>query len=133
MDVGAGAGFPGLPLAIALPDLRVTLLEATGKKVRFLGQTILELGLENVSAVYGRAEEYAREPKQRGREHQQIEGMVELRGEDVQLQDVRVPEARPVGRRHHEACQHEQKQCEGDAPVQRFDYAVPASGKRVRR
>ena len=61
LDVGAGAGFPGLPLAIALPDLRVTLMEATGKKVRFLDQTIRELGLENVIAVHARAEEYARE------------------------------------------------------------------------
>lgn len=65
LDVGAGAGFPGLPLAIALPDMRVTLLEATGKKVRFLDQTIRELGLENVTAVHGRAEEYGRETKQR--------------------------------------------------------------------
>lgn len=65
IDVGAGAGFPGLPLAIALPDLRATLLEATGKKVRFLDQAVRELGLENVTSVHGRAEEYAREPKQR--------------------------------------------------------------------
>lgn len=65
LDVGAGAGFPGLPLAIALPHLYVTLLEATGKKVRFLDQTVRELGLGNVTSVHGRAEEYAREPKQR--------------------------------------------------------------------
>lgn len=65
LDVGAGAGFPGLPLAIALPDLCVTLLEATGKKVRFLDQTVRELGLENVTSVHGRAEEYARDLKQR--------------------------------------------------------------------
>lgn len=65
VDVGSGAGFPGLPLAIALPDLRVTLLEATGKKVRFLDQTILELGLDDVNALHGRAEEFAHNPKER--------------------------------------------------------------------
>jgi len=67
IDVGAGAGMPGLALAIALPDLRVTLLEATGKKVRFLDQAILELGLENVSTVQARAEEFGRIPAQRER------------------------------------------------------------------
>lgn len=65
IDVGAGAGLPGLPLAIALPDLRVTLLEATGKKVRFLDTVAQELGLDNVTAVHARAEEYAHLPKQR--------------------------------------------------------------------
>lgn len=65
VDVGAGAGFPGLPLAIALPELRVTLLEATGKKVRFLEAVTGELGLDNVTSVHARAEEYARNSKQR--------------------------------------------------------------------
>lgn len=65
MDVGAGAGFPGMPLAIAFPDLRVTLLEATGKKVRFLDQLARELGLENVTSVHARAEEYAHDPRER--------------------------------------------------------------------
>lgn len=60
IDIGAGAGFPGMPLALAFPDLRVTLLEATGKKVRFLDQVIRELDLQNVTAVPARAEEYAR-------------------------------------------------------------------------
>jgi 16S rRNA (guanine527-N7)-methyltransferase len=65
IDVGAGAGFPGVPLAIAFPDLRVTLLEATGKKVRFLDELVRELGLENAIAVHARAEEYAHQPDQR--------------------------------------------------------------------
>lgn len=60
IDIGAGAGLPGLPLALAFPDLRVTLLEATGKKVRFLDEVIRELDLQNVMAVPARAEEYAR-------------------------------------------------------------------------
>src|SRR5919199_1970894 len=57
IDVGAGAGFPGVPLAIAFPYLQVTLLEATGKKVRFLDELTRELGLQNVTALKGRAEE----------------------------------------------------------------------------
>lgn len=65
IDVGAGAGLPGMPLALALPDLRVTLLEATGKKVRFLDEVTREIGLENVTAVHARAEEYARDAKHR--------------------------------------------------------------------
>jgi 16S rRNA (guanine527-N7)-methyltransferase len=63
IDVGAGAGFPGLPLAIAFPYLRVTLLEATGKKVRFIDQAVIELGLENVTTLHARAEEFGRNPK----------------------------------------------------------------------
>lgn len=67
IDVGAGAGLPGLPLALALADLNVTLLEGTGKKVRFLDQVIRELDLQNVTAIHVRAEEYAHNPKYRGR------------------------------------------------------------------
>lgn len=65
IDVGAGAGLPGMPLAIALAELRVTLMDATGKKVRFLEEVTSELGLENVTCVHARAEEYGRDPKQR--------------------------------------------------------------------
>lgn len=65
MDVGAGAGFPGAPLAIAFPELRVTLLEATAKKVRFLDTLTRELPLENVTAVHARAEEFAHNERER--------------------------------------------------------------------
>ncbi|NWN90367.1 16S rRNA (guanine(527)-N(7))-methyltransferase RsmG [Marinobacter adhaerens] len=57
LDVGAGGGLPGIPLAIALPDTRFTLLDSNGKKTRFLNQCVLELGLENVDVIHGRAEE----------------------------------------------------------------------------
>jgi 16S rRNA (guanine527-N7)-methyltransferase len=59
LDVGAGAGFPGLPLKIARPDLRLTLLEATGKKARFLEHVVSALALAGVSVVNERAETYA--------------------------------------------------------------------------
>lgn len=62
VDVGSGAGVPGIPLKIALPALRVTLLDATGKRVRFLQETIAALGLRGLGAVQGRAEEVGRTP-----------------------------------------------------------------------
>ncbi|PPI85294.1 16S rRNA (guanine(527)-N(7))-methyltransferase RsmG [Marinobacter maroccanus] len=57
LDVGAGGGLPGIPLAIALPDKRFTLLDSNGKKTRFLNQCVLELGLGNVEVIHGRAED----------------------------------------------------------------------------
>src|SRR5215470_5725118 len=59
LDIGAGAGFPGLPLKIARPPWHIVLLEATGKKVTFMRHVIETLQLENVVAVHGRAEELA--------------------------------------------------------------------------
>ena len=56
LDVGAGGGLPGIPLAIALPERRFTLLDSNGKKTRFLNQCVLELGLDNVEVIHGRAE-----------------------------------------------------------------------------
>ena len=57
LDVGSGAGFPGIPLAIVEPTLKVTLLETTGKRVTFLKEVVQQLGLNNVEVVQGRAEE----------------------------------------------------------------------------
>ena len=62
LDIGAGAGFPGLPLKIALPNLRVWLLESTGKKVAFLQHIVDVLGLNHVTVLQGRAEELGHAP-----------------------------------------------------------------------
>lgn len=61
IDVGSGGGLPGIPLAICLPDIQVTLLEATGKKVRFLEEVVAALELRNVRVLSGRAEEAGRD------------------------------------------------------------------------
>ena len=67
LDVGSGAGFPGLPLKIAYPRIDVTLLEATAKKTAFLRHVVDKLGLEGVEVVTGRAEEVAHRPEMRER------------------------------------------------------------------
>ena len=59
VDVGAGAGFPGVPLAIAKPSLHLTLLDSLGKRVDFLRETCETLGLGNTECVHARAEEFA--------------------------------------------------------------------------
>lgn len=67
IDIGSGAGFPGLALKIARPDLRVTLIEATGKKAAFLVDAIAELELSGIDAIHVRAEELGHDPAYRGR------------------------------------------------------------------
>ena len=61
-DVGSGGGLPGIPLAIARPDLRLTLIEATGKKARFLRETSRVMSLDNVTVVNARAEAAGHDP-----------------------------------------------------------------------
>lgn len=60
-DVGTGAGFPGIVLKIALPELKVTLLEPNNKKITFLNHVITTLGLKDITAINQRSEDYARE------------------------------------------------------------------------
>ena len=58
-DVGTGAGFPGMPLAIAYPDIQFDLIDSLGKRIDFLNVCIAELGLENTKAYHVRAEDFA--------------------------------------------------------------------------
>ncbi len=64
-DVGSGAGFPGVPLKIAFPQIELTLLEATGKKTAFLTHLVTALGLEGVEVQTGRAEDLAHQARLR--------------------------------------------------------------------
>jgi len=65
IDLGAGAGFPGLPIRIVHPALRLTILEATRKKTAFLERLLAQLDLEDVTVIAGRAETVAHEPTHR--------------------------------------------------------------------
>lgn len=67
IDVGAGAGFPGIPIKIARPDLHVVLLDSTAKKVRFMEEALSALSLEAAEALHGRAEEIAHDRAHRER------------------------------------------------------------------
>ena len=65
IDIGTGAGFPGIPLKIAFPHLKVVLLDSLSKRINFLNTVIEELGLENVETLHGRAEDYAKKVEYR--------------------------------------------------------------------
>lgn len=65
IDVGCGAGFPSLPLAIIRPDLKITSLDSTEKRIRYVAETANILGLDNVAAVAARAEDFAKLPEHR--------------------------------------------------------------------
>lgn len=69
VDIGAGPGFPGLPLKLYRPDLQLVFLESNGKKCRFLREVISSLSLVQAEVYCGRAEEMGRDPYYRGRLH----------------------------------------------------------------
>lgn len=65
IDIGTGAGFPGIPIKIAFPGIKVTLLDSLQKRIKFLDEVISELELDNIEAIHGRAEDYAKPDKLR--------------------------------------------------------------------
>lgn len=65
IDIGTGAGFPGIPLKIVYPHLQVVLLDSLKKRIHFLDTVIAELGIENIQTLHGRAEDYAKKAEYR--------------------------------------------------------------------
>ena len=65
IDVGSGAGFPGIPVKIVRNDIEMTLLETVGKKVNFMNEVITKLGLNDINAIHARAEDLANNPDYR--------------------------------------------------------------------
>lgn len=65
IDVGTGAGFPGIPLKILFPDVEITLLDSLNKRIQFLNAVIETLGLEKIHTIHGRAEDFAKREEYR--------------------------------------------------------------------
>lgn len=61
IDIGTGAGFPGIPLKIAFPHLKITLLDSLNKRIKFLNEVIQKLNLEGIETIHGRAEDFAKQ------------------------------------------------------------------------
>lgn len=124
IDVGTGAGFPGLPLKLLCPGIRLTLLEATAKKVGFLEQVTDRLGLEGITVEQGRAEELGQQPAHR----EQYDWAIARAVADMPiLAEYLLPLVKLGGR------VLAQKGEGAPAEVQRGEWAIQQLGGRVRR
>lgn len=94
IDIGSGGGVPGIPLAIVLPEVHVTLLEATGKKAQFLARAVADLGLSNADVVNDRAERVGHDPAHRARYDAAIARAV---GHLAVVAELALPLVRPRG------------------------------------
>jgi 16S rRNA (guanine527-N7)-methyltransferase len=124
IDVGSGAGFPGLPLKIVCPEIRLTLLEATGKKVTFLEHLVGVLGLKDIEVIHGRAEELGHDPAHREQYDWAVARAV---AEMPALAEFLLPLVRVGG------AMLAQKGEGAAAEVHGADAAIAALGGRVRR
>jgi len=124
IDVGSGAGFPGLPIRIARPDVRLALLEAARKKCDFLRHIVAALGLSDVAIVNARAEDAGRDPAHREQYHVAVARAV---SDMATLVEYMLPFVRIGGR------VAAQKSGEVETEVERASAAVAALGGRIQR
>ncbi|MCD6345272.1 MAG: 16S rRNA (guanine(527)-N(7))-methyltransferase RsmG [Anaerolineae bacterium] len=124
IDVGAGAGFPGIPLKIVRPGIRLTLLEATEKKVNFLRHLIQRLGLRGVTVLRGRAEELGQATAHRERYDWAVARAV---AEMPILAEYLLPLVKIGGRALAQKGEH------APAEVHRAEHAITQLGGHVRR
>lgn len=124
IDVGTGAGFPGIPLKIIRPGMRLTLLEATEKKVGYLQHVVKRLGLEGVTVMHGRAEEIGQMAQHRERYDWAVARAV---AEMPILAEYLLPLVRVGGR------VLAQKGESAPAEVQRAEWAITHLGGQMRR
>jgi len=122
IDVGSGAGFPGLPIRIARPDVRLALLEAARKKCDFLRHIVAALGLSDVAIVNARAEDAGRDPAHREQYHVAVARAV---AETATLVEYLLPFVRVGGRAVA------QKSGEVASEVERAGAAITTLGGRV--
>ncbi|MGC9356298.1 MAG: 16S rRNA (guanine(527)-N(7))-methyltransferase RsmG [Anaerolineae bacterium] len=124
IDVGTGAGFPGIPLKIYQPAMQLTLLEATAKKTDFLQHLVAQLGLEGVTVLHGRAEDLGQDLRHRERYDWAIARAV---AEMAILAEYLLPLTRIGGR------VLAQKGESAAAEVQRAEWSINRLGGHVRR